>query len=291
MNGKQLNATANGGEYTCPYDVIDVEPSKTYLFRFVGAQGLTYLRYTLAGHSFTTVQVDGGSYTKPLEVDHIEFGTGQRYAALLTTKSVEELNGQTVFWANISSFFRPIVDEGYALLRYNLNNDTSLPSEAFAIADATKYNIPQVAFSTFGWIDSQLQPLTSDPYPTTVDQRISSLSVTDFRDCFECMASQRNIHRTRHQHRPMGHQSSLVPRTEPACHTRLSNTLQISRNSRNQQFHKLHPRSSIRGLRSRLKYLSYQNQHHHRDYIPNNWLRGRCFARFTSLACAWSKLL
>jgi FtsP/CotA-like multicopper oxidase with cupredoxin domain len=151
-----------------------VEPSKTYLFRFVGAQGLTFLRYALEGHNFTIVQVDGGSYTKPLEVDHIELGTGQRYAALLTTKSVEELNGQTIFWANISSFFRPIVDEGYALLRYNLSNDTYLPPEAFQAADSSNPNIPQVAVSTFGWIDSQLEPLTADPYPTTVDQRTPS---------------------------------------------------------------------------------------------------------------------
>jgi L-ascorbate oxidase len=175
VNGKQLNATANGCQYTCPYDVIDVEPSKTYLFRFVGAQGLTYLQYKLAGHNFTIVQVDGGSYTKPLEVDHIEFGTGQRYAALLTTKSVEELNGQTIFWANISSFFRHVVDEGYALLRYTLDNDTTLPPEAFQGVNSSNPNIPQVGFSTFGWIDSQLEPLTADPYPTTVDQRIPTL--------------------------------------------------------------------------------------------------------------------
>lgn len=142
----------------------------------------------MAGHNFTIVQVDGGSYTKPLEVDHIEFGTGQRYAALLTTKSIEELNGQKVFWANISSFFRTIVDEGYALLRYNLNNDTSLPAEAFQAADPTNPNIPRIAFSNFGWIDSQLEPLTGDPYPATVDQRIPSTVLTQVRNCSQCLA-------------------------------------------------------------------------------------------------------
>jgi L-ascorbate oxidase len=150
-----------------------VLPNKTYLFRFVGAQGLTYLRYTLAGHNFTIVQLDGGSYVKPLEVDHIELGTGQRYAVLLKTKTQEELNdlNQTVFWANISSFFRPIVDKGYALLRYNLENTTSLPAEAFQFANFSNPNIPKPANSTFGWIDAQLEPLTEDPYPDNVTQR------------------------------------------------------------------------------------------------------------------------
>jgi L-ascorbate oxidase len=155
--------------------VIDVKPSTTYLFRFVGAQGLTYLRYTLAEHNFTIVQVDGGSYTKPLEVDHLELGTGQRYAALLTTKSIEELDAldRTVFWANVSSFFRSSVDMGYALLQYQLDNDTSscLPPEAFQEAKSSNQAIPKIANSTFGWIDSQLQPLQPDAYPDVVDQR------------------------------------------------------------------------------------------------------------------------
>jgi hypothetical protein len=158
--------------------VINVKPSTTYLFRFIGAQGLTYLRYALADHNFTIVQVDGASYTKPLEVDHLELGAGQRYAALLTTKSVEELDAldRTVFWANVSSFFRSTVDMGYALLQYRLENDTStcLPPEAFQKAVSSNQAIPKIANSTFGWIDSQLQPLQSDAYPDAVDQRAAA---------------------------------------------------------------------------------------------------------------------
>jgi hypothetical protein len=131
----------------------------------------------LADHNFTIVQVDGGSYVKPLEVDHLELGTGQRYAALLTTKSIEDINalGRTVFWANVSSFYRATVDTGYALLRYNLEDETSpgLPSEAFQAGEPSNSAIPKTPNSTFGWIDSQLEPLISDPYPEVVDQSIT----------------------------------------------------------------------------------------------------------------------
>jgi len=155
---------------------MDVEASKTYLVRFVGAQALTYLRYKLADHNFTIVQVDGGSYVKPLEVDHIELAGGQRYAALLTTKSEEELErlGISVFLANISSYYRSGVVEGYALLRYQRDKKEAPRELMFGLHGEQRSAIPQVPKSEFGWIDRKLEPLYQKGYPLHIDQRISS---------------------------------------------------------------------------------------------------------------------
>src|SRR5579862_5964440 len=161
VNGNQFSKLTTSEKSVCRYDVIDVQPSKTYLFRFIGAQALTYLRYALAEHQFTLVQVDGASYLKPLNVDHLEIAGGQRYAALLRTKSAAEIAGlgRTVFWANISSFFREETLSGYALVRYNLYNNSALPREAFQSVNESSLCIPKIADSEVGWIDGQLEPL------------------------------------------------------------------------------------------------------------------------------------
>jgi hypothetical protein len=155
---------------------MDVQPSKTYLVRFIGAQALTYLRYKLAAHNFLIVQIDGASYVKPIEVEHMEIAGGQRYAALLHTKSSEELqrDRNVLFWANISSFYREDVVEGYALVRYRLDNESALSNQGFHLPEKWRDNVPSIFKSESGWIDEKLEPLMADPFPATVDQRILS---------------------------------------------------------------------------------------------------------------------
>jgi FtsP/CotA-like multicopper oxidase with cupredoxin domain len=46
--------------------VIDVEPGKTYRFRFIGATGLSLLSMAFEDHGdLTIIQVDGSEYNAP----------------------------------------------------------------------------------------------------------------------------------------------------------------------------------------------------------------------------------
>ncbi|KAK0644189.1 multicopper oxidase-domain-containing protein [Cercophora newfieldiana] len=112
---------------SCSLGVIDVEPGKTYRFRFIGAMGLSFLTMGFEGHdNLTIVQVDGAEYNKPATTDHLQLGAGQRFDVLFKAKTQEELDAD----GSKSSYFiqwetrdgeAPGMVRGYGLLRYNLS--------------------------------------------------------------------------------------------------------------------------------------------------------------------------
>jgi FtsP/CotA-like multicopper oxidase with cupredoxin domain len=95
---KQFNDT-NTCDNKCSYAAIDLEPDKTYLFRFIGATIDTFSGIAIEGHNLTIVQIDGGSWIEPYDTDYIEMHTGQRYACIVKAKSKEELekSGQLTY--------------------------------------------------------------------------------------------------------------------------------------------------------------------------------------------------
>ena len=76
---------------SCSYASIEIEPDKTYLFRFIGATIDTFAGIAIQDHNVTLVQVDGGSWIEPYETEYFEMHTGQRYAAIVKGKSKQEL--------------------------------------------------------------------------------------------------------------------------------------------------------------------------------------------------------
>lgn len=75
----------------CTYSNIEIEPEKTYLFRFIGATINTFAGIAIQDHNLTIVQVDGGSWIEPYETNYLEIHSGQRYSVIIKGKSLEEL--------------------------------------------------------------------------------------------------------------------------------------------------------------------------------------------------------
>jgi L-ascorbate oxidase len=102
VNGKnwaECNQTVLDGlgygtqcDQACTYSNIEIEPDKTYLFRFVAASVDTFAGIAIQEHNMTLVQVDGGSWLEPFETNYLEMHSGQRYAVIIKGKSVEELS-------------------------------------------------------------------------------------------------------------------------------------------------------------------------------------------------------
>ncbi|KAF8188021.1 yellow laccase [Pholiota molesta] len=72
------------GGPTVPLTVITVLPNKRYRFRLVSLSCDPYFNFSIDGHSFTIIEVDGIN-TQPLVVDSIEIYAGQRYSFVLNT--------------------------------------------------------------------------------------------------------------------------------------------------------------------------------------------------------------
>ncbi|KAI1822467.1 L-ascorbate oxidase [Xylaria intraflava] len=127
---------------SCKPYIITVAPGKTYRFRFIGGTTISYVQIGIEGHTNLTVISADGYYTKPVQVDHIQLGSGQRFDVLLTTKSKDELTaeGRTQYWIRYETRGRSPGLEGYALLQYNLSSSDSAPKN---IKDAKMPRSPQ----------------------------------------------------------------------------------------------------------------------------------------------------
>jgi iron transport multicopper oxidase len=75
--------------------------NKTYLIRFIGATAHSYLNISFPGHNMTIVEVEG-TYTNPVEIQHLWINSGERYTVLL------KANNPGCYWVNISSMSDPI---------------------------------------------------------------------------------------------------------------------------------------------------------------------------------------
>ncbi|KAI0838435.1 putative multicopper oxidase [Hypoxylon sp. FL0890] len=168
---------------TCKPYIVDVEPAKTYRFRFVGGTAISFVQFGIEGHSNLTIIAADGLYSKPATTDHIQIGSGQRFDVLLTTKTQEELDadgkgGQ--YWFRFESRGRPEDMGGYALLQYNTtasssnstlkakrgkaaNSDGDLPK----FPDKPPVSLPPDGEEIAKWLEYTLTPLnTTSTFPT-----------------------------------------------------------------------------------------------------------------------------
>jgi L-ascorbate oxidase len=153
--GVSINETASTGG--CGMPVIEVDPGKTYRMRFVGATALSLVQFAIVDHdNFTIIEADG-SYTKPYTVDHMQLASGQRFDALFTTKTKEELNGQTDYVIQFETKDRPAVFRGYGILRY---------SKAAPQITTAPSTVPlTLTNATYEWAEYALEPIKNNNFP------------------------------------------------------------------------------------------------------------------------------
>ncbi|KYK60778.1 ascorbate oxidase [Drechmeria coniospora] len=170
LNGKGVALGREGAEgplgSECSLPVIDVEPGRTYRFRFIGSTGLSLVSIAFEGHvNLHVVQADAGAWTRPVWVDRIQLGSGQRFDAIFKAKTAEELRkagGKMTYVVQYETRDRPSVYRGYAVLRYANGGD-------FPGRPATPpLRIPE---KTNAWLEYQLQPLYPGPrgHPTLAE--------------------------------------------------------------------------------------------------------------------------
>ena len=149
--------------------IIEIEPNSTYRMRFIGAHALSYTALGIENHTdLQVIEADGG-YTKPQSTTFLQIGSGQRFSALLKSKTCDELkqSGKMDYYIQIESRERPSNTTNYAILRYN--NTCEIPSNTVISAVNTTYpdNKPIALPPTVdGFLDYVLQPLYPNDFPS-----------------------------------------------------------------------------------------------------------------------------
>lgn len=172
--GVALNHTAGEipGDASCQLPVIEVEPGKTYRFRFIGATSLAHSIMAFEGHELLKViAVDGGEYTQPTSTYRMQIGSGQRFDVLFDTKSAEQLaaEGKTDYYIQFETRDRPSVYTGYGILRYTQPSNATITNTTSTQLSqppaAPVFNLPT---ETYDWLENgALKPLNPDPnFPT-----------------------------------------------------------------------------------------------------------------------------
>lgn len=172
LNGHSGNVSfSHGFDDSCKPAIITVEPGKTYRVRFTGGTAISFVLLAIEGHSNLTIIEADGEYTKPASTDHIQIASGQRFSALLTTKTQEELDneGKSSYWIRYENRDRPTNISGYALLQYQY---TSNGTPAKGKLPAHLPSVPPVTLSRdlaeyTRWLEYTLEPhCVTEPFPT-----------------------------------------------------------------------------------------------------------------------------
>ena len=71
--------------------IIEIEPNSMYRMRFIGAHALSYAALGIENHTDLQVIEADGSYTKPKSTTFLQIASGQRFSALLKSKTCDEL--------------------------------------------------------------------------------------------------------------------------------------------------------------------------------------------------------
>ncbi|KAL7947719.1 multicopper oxidase [Trichoderma barbatum] len=160
--------------------VIEVDPGKTYRFRYVGATALSYAAFAFENHTnLEIIEADGG-YTRPYTTPLLQIGSGQRFSSLFSTKTCAELATfrKLDFYLQMESRDRPTNVASYAVLRYrnvcaNMRHrhlhDLHVPTTA--LPRRRPVDLPP---TIEGFLDYKLEPLFPNDVPSSeeVSRRI-----------------------------------------------------------------------------------------------------------------------
>ncbi|KAI1427163.1 Cupredoxin [Xylaria sp. FL1777] len=174
INGKGISSYGIVDPSTVLLDVINVEPSTTYRFRFVAAGSLSYASFGFENHTNLQIIEADGHYTKPYSVEFLQMGTGQRFSTLLETKTCAELEsfGKLDFYLQIESRDRAAVVTNYAILRYDGSKcNSSLSGDGVHVPTNSNPPTPPIALppTVNGYLDYVLQPLEPNDFPTAAE--------------------------------------------------------------------------------------------------------------------------
>ena len=141
----------------CELASIDVEPDKTYRFRFIGGTALSFVTLGFEDHNDLTIIEADGAYTKPVNTSYLQIGSGQRFSVLFRTKPLRDLS-KNQFFMQIETRDRPTLTRSYAVLNYRYKGSrirrSPLPPTTPPLT------LPP---TTLGWLDYQLESLLPDP--------------------------------------------------------------------------------------------------------------------------------
>ncbi|ENI10351.1 hypothetical protein COCC4DRAFT_67378 [Bipolaris maydis ATCC 48331] len=160
INGVGVTRNATVGQGDCQLPVIDVEPGKVYRFRFVGALAISMVSLAIEGHSSFEVIAADGHYTKPYPIDHMQVASGQRFDALLRTKTVAELeaSGKTDYYIQFETKDRPAIYTGFGILRYPSINGNQITTRPMT-------NPLVLPNNTYDFLEYALEPLVPNNFP------------------------------------------------------------------------------------------------------------------------------
>ena len=79
VNGKG-HLPGNAISSNCDLARIQVEPDKTYRLRFIGGTALSFVSLAFQDHPEMTLIEADGDYTQPVNVSHLQIGSGQRFS-------------------------------------------------------------------------------------------------------------------------------------------------------------------------------------------------------------------
>ncbi|CBX95067.1 hypothetical protein IAQ61_009826 [Plenodomus lingam] len=157
INGIGVAIGEKAGNGNCKLPVIDVEPGKTYRFRFIGSTALSMVAFGIEGHDrFDVIEADG-HYTKPHSVDYMLLSSGQRFDALFRTKTIEELGNKTDYYIQFETKDRPTVYTGFGVLRYSHAEPV--------ITTAPPMNPIVLTNETYNFLEYALEPLVPNDFP------------------------------------------------------------------------------------------------------------------------------
>ncbi|KAI0002709.1 putative multicopper oxidase [Xylariaceae sp. FL0662B] len=191
----------NAADESCEPYIFTVAPGKTYRLRFVGGTALSFVQLAIEGHSNLTIISADGGYTKPATTDRMAIASGQRFDALLTTKTQAELeaDGRSNYWIRYESRGRPSDMGGYALLQYNTtSNSTYKARRDMALQrpwrrDSKKGKVPgkfpdkpPVTLPPDGsltdWMEYTLEPLSSNDTVPPLSEVTRTIYITVNQD-------------------------------------------------------------------------------------------------------------
>ncbi|KAK9374435.1 Cupredoxin [Lipomyces chichibuensis] len=163
VNGHGLPVGGKAGSISCSLAAIQLEPDKTYRIRFIGATALSFVSLGFQGHNNLKIIEADGEYTRPLPVDYLQVGPGERFSVLLKSKTRKELQrdrakGINQYFLQIETRERPQSIRTYAVLTYPGGS-----SDVSTVPLSPPVTLPN---TTLGWLDYQLRPLKPNDFPS-----------------------------------------------------------------------------------------------------------------------------
>ncbi|KAK5998734.1 Laccase-like multicopper oxidase 1 [Cladobotryum mycophilum] len=168
LNGNTISNYGIVDKSSAKLTVIDVDPGKTYRFRFIAATALSYASFAFEEHTdLEVIEADGG-YTKPLATELLQMGSGQRFSTLFKTKSCDDLKklGRLDYYMQIETRDRPTVVTNYAVVRYSNTcklegSDLHVPTTSYPKTAPIK--LPP---TINGFLDYKLEPFYPNNFPS-----------------------------------------------------------------------------------------------------------------------------